>query len=149
MHGNYYKEKIYKCYEYIIIKKREIMAINEWKIFKKHSKGKGKKINIDENISVIEDFLKHINIDAKETLEKLEQYKKLRKGKQYKKDIEKQLEAWHEFLKHYWFLEDDVDTNGERVKKITARHREVANKLKISRKLREKINKDTLWVFDW
>lgn len=60
-----------------------------------------------------------------------------------------QLLAWDSFVRDYEFLEEDVDVNGERVKKITNNLIEKAKSSSVSKETLEIYKKKDSWSFDW
>jgi len=60
-----------------------------------------------------------------------------------------QLLAWDNFIRDYEFLEEDVDVNGERVKRITNALIEKAKSSSLSKETLEIYKKKDSWSFDW
>jgi DNA polymerase III delta prime subunit len=60
-----------------------------------------------------------------------------------------QLLAWDNFIRDYEFLEEDVDVNGERVKRITNALIEKAKSSSLSKEALEIYKKKDSWSFDW
>ena len=65
------------------------------------------------------------------------------------KGTKEQLFAWDRVIKDYEFFEEDVDVNGERVKKITSALMEKAKAAKINKDTLDIFKKKESWSFDW
>ncbi|MBW2992402.1 hypothetical protein KY345_04260 [Candidatus Woesearchaeota archaeon] len=102
------------------------------------------KFSVEKEISAVIDSLR----DSREDVLKL-----ISICKQFRESLEKstkeQLFAWDKLVRDYEFFEEDVDVNGERVKRITKALVEQAKSAGIDKeKLKEFKSKES-WSFDW
>ncbi len=128
-----------------------LMAINEWKIWKKVGITKEKEreeVKIEEDLKAVISFLKEIEV--KQLIEKLEKLaERVKEGKIIKAELsednlKEQIKLLDEILKEYNFFEDDVDVNGLRLKKIGREFLREAKEKGIKELIKEK-KRDINW----
>ena len=139
------------------------MAINEWKIWVKLGLTKSKKpekINIEQDLKQIENFLSTANSNISNIQNLIKQFKKIRKeasklktGKSskssLKKNLEGQIRIFDKILEKYEFFDIDEDISAVRAKKIAKSLRTRAETLNINEKLLNKIKTDEKWTYNW
>lgn len=105
-----------------------------------------------QNIQAILEFLDSLDHDVKElitafsTLEELEKERIVAQKNLLQTNLETQGKALDKILVNYSFLQDDVDINGERLKKIAKQFLRHADELGLTDIVREK-KKNTAWQF--
>ena len=65
------------------------------------------------------------------------------------KGAKEQLFAWDRFVKDFMFLEEDIDVNGERVKKITSALVKQAKDSGVDKEKLDEFKAKESWSFDW
>lgn len=101
------------------------MAINEWKIWRKLGMVKEKEeeeVKVEEDLEAVSGFLKEIEVE--ELRRKVARMKEMAREEKVieeglkAENLKKQIALFEEILQKYSFLENDVDVNGLRLKKI-------------------------------
>ena len=139
------------------------MAINEWKIWQTLGFTKPKKqekIDIDKDLTAINEFLSKIPRTIKDLQVLFSQFKALRKQElklravhinnpALKKNLTSQIKTYDKILRIYEIFDIDEDISAARAKKIAKSLVRSAEKLKINEKLRHKIKTEERWTYNW
>jgi len=128
----------------------EMMAINEWRIWKKLKivKEEVEEVKVKNDLGAVISFLKEM--DVHRLVNKLEKMKEIVKeervvGEELKSEnLVKQIKLFDEVLHRYDFFENDVDINGLRLKKIGKELLRKAETRRMKELVKEK-KKDMKW----
>ena len=119
---------------------------------KKHGK---KRVDVAKDIAVIKEFLLDFDDDVKIILKLLEQLNELEKEyhianrqEVFEVNLNAQETVLEKLLERYEFLQNDVDINGLRVKRIAKEFLNRASKAGMRELVREK-KKNSKWFFQW